>query len=557
MSAIATTVPPLERRWRVPGANSVAWPLTVLGTLLAAQFWLIFAKSFNWDEFFHFSMVYQLRAGTLTSPFQTLLMRMLSWAPNVSSDLVTQMLAARVFVWAAFLIGLGALYGLARQFVPRVEAVWATLAYFAAGNVFAHGFAIRTDPIAMATLMLALFLLASRRLGWGAVFAVGALAGFAEMLTVKAIFYAPCFAGIAWLRLSEATDKRNALIRLGAIPAVAAATFAGLFLVHRAGLPPAPHQPGTSFIASGAQWLTQGLLRQPRYTLLAIVTAPVFVLALIKAPSAWRGAALDRDKRIALASLCLPLIVILFYRNVFPYFFVFIMAPAAAAIAPAVAELRKTYGTALLAVALCAIPLGKFIAEPRDAIGNQRAVIDYLHRQFPQPALALDYCGMVADYPRVVAPLVSGLGLAHYRERGIPLVADAVKAGQLPFVIENKQALSLALAGENGPKTLLPADVAALHGNYVRAWGPVWLAGKEIPLGPDAVAIEVPAGGSYVADNPIMVNGAAYRAGEPIALRPGRQIVGGGRVAPTVLWRGERLPAPPPQITDGLLFTDF
>lgn len=560
MTAAVSDARLLESRSRIPASSSLAWPLSILVLLLAGQFWLIFVKSFNWDEFFHFSMMYQLRAGTLTTPFQTLFMRLLAWAPNVSRDLLTQMLAARLFMWSAFLIGLGAIYGLARRFVPREEAVWTTLTYLAAGNVFVHGFAIRTDPIAMAALMTSLYLLASRRIDWAVALSIGALIGFSGMLTVKSVFYAPCFAGLGWLRLSQAEDKRTALIRLGAIPSMAVVTYAGIFLLHRASLPPPPPQADASLLTSGWQWLTQGLILQPRYTLLAIVTAPVFVYALIKAPLAWRASGLGRDKRIALASLCMPLIVILFYRNVFPYFFVFILAPVAVALAPPVAELRKRYGNAALAGALCIVPLIKFVTEPRDVISNQRAVVDYVHRQFPPGTTVFDYCGIVADYPRVIDHLTSGIGLSEYHEHGVPLVAQAVQAGRLPIVIENKLAISMALAGMNGADSLLPADVAALHSNYVRAWGPVWLEGKEIPAGSDAVAVDIARGGNYVANDTITVNGTEHRQGEVFKLQSGRQIVGGPRPGGTLLWRGERLPDPAPgalHATSGLLFTDF
>jgi hypothetical protein len=558
MTTGTLTAPPRGAGWRFPAANSAAWPLAAIGALLLVQFSMIFAKSFNWDEFLHYSMVQQLREDTLARPFQTLLARLLLWAPSVSDELVAQMMAARVFVWSAFLVGLGSLYGLARRFVSREDALWTTLVYLAAGDVFVHGFAIRADPPAMAALMLALYLLASRRLGWTTILAVGALIGLAGMITVKAVFYAPCFAGIAWLRLSQAEDKRRALLWLAAIAPVAATAFAGLYLFHRAGLaPPPPSQEGGSFLRNGLQWLTDGLLRQPRHTLIAFLTAPVFVYALVKAPAAWRNGGASRDRTIAFVGLCLPLLVILFYRNVFPYFFVFILAPVAVALAPAVAELRKRHGTLLLLAALCTVPVIKFVAEPRDVIERQRAMIDYVHRQFPPGTVSLDYCGMVADYPRVIDHLVSGIGLANYNKRGVPLVARAVENGSLAFVIENRRAISMGLAGKTGAEGLLPADVASLHGNFVRAWGLIWLAGEEIPAGADQVAIDVPHLGAYTPDGNLIVDGTGYRRGEIVELSEGRHIVTGERTRRTVLWRGERLPAAPPQTPPGLVFTEF
>ncbi len=554
----AATATPGGAGWRLPFAKSAAWPATALFSLLFVQFWMIWTKSFNWDEFLHFSMVYQLQDGTLARPFQTLLARVLYWAPGVSDDLVTQMMAARLFIWSVFLVGLGAIYGLARQFVSREDAIWATLVYLAAGNVFVHAFAIRTDPVAMASLMLALYLLASRKIAWSTSLAVGVLVGFAGMLTVKAIFYVPCFAGLAWLRLARADERRAVLMRLAAILPVAAATFGGIFLLHRAGLAPVPpyQQPG-AFLHNGLQWLTQGLLRQPGYTLMALLTAPVFVYALVKAPSSWRESGSSRERVVALTGLCLPLLVILFYRNVFPYFFVYILAPAAVALAPAMAELRKQYGRVLLTGAICAIPLVKWIAEPRDVLERQQALIDYVHQEFPSGAMYFDYSAMIADYPRVIDHLVSGLGVANYNKRGIPLIAKAVEAGELPFVIENKVTISAALAGQIAAGGLLPADVRALHENYVRVWGNLWLAGEEIPQGVEPVTIDIPAAGAYTADGTITIDGTVYGPGEAVELNAGRHVVHGRRPIRTVLWRGEHLPAAAPSTPAGPLFTDF
>ena len=91
-------------------------PALLFAVCLAAQLYLVFFKSFNWDEFLHFNQVYQLRAGTLIEPFQMIHLRALGWAPDVASNLVDQMLAARLFVWSANLVTLLAIYGVARRF---------------------------------------------------------------------------------------------------------------------------------------------------------------------------------------------------------------------------------------------------------------------------------------------------------------------------------------------------------------------------------------------------------------------------------------------------------
>jgi hypothetical protein len=555
---IGATSKPAPNFFRFTSASPIAWPIAASILLGLLQFSLIFVKSYNWDEFLHYSMVFQLQDGTLARPFQTLLARLLVWVPNVSDDLMTQMSVSRVAAWCAFLAGLSAIYGLARQFVSKTDALWTMLVYLSAGSVFVHGFAIRTDPIAMAALMLSLYMLATRPINAITILSVGAIIGFAGLLTVKAIFYAPCFAGIAWLRFSSVDDKRAMAIRLLAVAPVAAATFVGLYLLHRSGLAPAPAaQDGAAFMSNGVKWLTDGFIRQPYYTLMAFLTAPLFAFALFISPSVWRNAALSRAQVIALAGLALPLLTILFYRNAFPYFFVFIFAPVAVALAPAIARLRTRFGSLILFALICVVPLGKLITEPRQTIADQRLLIEYLNRQFPEGALYLDYCGIIADYPRVIDHLISGIGLANYNARGIPLVAQAVESGKLAFVVANRPAIIDALTGkQTSDEMLLPADVVALHGNYVKVSGALWLAGENVPAGSDAHIIAVPHGGKYIADGNIILNATSYKRGETIVLAKGQHVVAGERPRRTILWRGTRLPEPI-HMTAAELFTKF
>lgn len=538
--------------------DGLFWPVLALATLAALQLLFIFTKSFNWDEYLHYSMVYQLQDGSLARPFQTLLARILSWVPLVSGDVFNQMLIARLATWSVFLVGLWSVYGLARHFVSRTDAAWTALVYLSAGYVFEHGFAIRTDPIAMAALMLALYVLASRPIGIFMALAVGALVGFSGILTVKAMFYLPCFAGIAWWRLASEHNKRQTLFWLVAILPVAAMTFVGIYLLHRAGLAPiaASHE-GTAFVSNGLKWLTEGMLRQPRYTILAMLTAPVVIYALARSASVWRSGVLSREQTIALIGLCLPLVVILFYRNVFPYFFVFILAPVVVGLAPAIAAIRARHGIIVLAALLMAIPVGKFITEPRDVTDRQRALMDYVHSQIPEGSKSFDYSGMIPDYPRVVDHLLSGIGLANYNARGIPLVAQAVDRGELAFVIDNHRSVSLALSGRTEPKGLLPADAQALHGNFIRIWGNLWLPGKEVPAGAADVDINIPHRGFYTADAAVTVNGISYRRGDIIDLDKGRHVIGGSRPSRVVLWRGKDLPKVAPAVHEGRLFTRF
>jgi hypothetical protein len=525
---------------------------------LAAQLYLVFVKSFNWDEFLHFSQVYQLRAGTLVQPFQVLHARILWWAPEVSTDLVVQMQAARVFVWVSFLVTLGTIFGLARQFTNRVNAFFAAFAYLGAGYVFTHGFAIRADPLVTATLMAALFFAATGRLSLWRAIGVGVLIGVAGMMTVKAIFYAPCFAGIAWLRYRQDESRRLALGRFGVCAVAAVATFAIVYFYHTAGLAEAEPSARSGAAPSGfLRWLTSGL-EFVHYTGREFLLAPIFVLCLALAPLAWRKAGLSRDRQIALAAMMLPLLTLLFYRNTFPYFFVFILAPAAVAIAPALGLLRQRVGDLSLSFALAVFPLVLTAMEPRSVIDRQRALIDYVHSEFRTPTGYLDYSAMISDYPRVLKYLTSGNGIKLYHEQGDAVVGHEIDRGNVAFIIANHPVLVAALEGRALPDTFLPADLQAMQGHYVRQWGPLWREGESIPAGAEPFAFTLRRGGRFVlAGAPATIDGAPVLPGEGLSLARGVHRVSGVRKSGSVLWRGDKLPSAPPALEVDSVFTQF
>ena len=533
-------------------------PVLLLVTCLAVQLYLVFFKSFNWDEFLHFSQVYRVKNGTLDQTFQVFHAHILWWAPEVSTSILDQMRAARLFMWCMELVTLFMIYGVARQFTNVSNSFFASFAYLTAGYVFTHGFSIRADPLVTATLMCALFLQARGTLSLFKAIAIGALIGLAGMMTFKAAFYAPCFAGLAWLRGRETPARPQYLAKLAVLIFAAFLSFAAIYLYQTSGLPeaakPVRH---VSQFSPYLRWISAGL-PFAKYIGMEVVLAPVFVLSCLLAPLAWKRAGLKADAKLALVGFFAPLAVLLFYRNTFPYFFSFILAPAAVAIAPALGLLRDRYGNAFLAVLLSAMPLALAILEPPDVIARQQALIDYVHQEYPKNTGYLDYSGMIADYPRVLKYLTSGNGIQVYYERGDAVVQREIDRGNLPFIIANQEVISAALENQPIPRTFLPADLAAMRGNYVQQWGVLWREGTQIPAGMGAFEFHLRRGGAFIlAGEAVNIDGATVAHGSRIVLGEGRHLVSGPRNTPSILWRGDRLPATPPNVPMDKVFTNF
>jgi len=542
----------------------VSIPVLLLSICLAAQLYLVLFKSFNWDEFLHYNQLLKLRAGTFDEPFQSVHLRLLWWAPDVAANLIDQMRAARIFVWGVHLVTLIMIYGVARQFTNAANAFFAAFAYMGAGYVFTQAFSIRHDPFVTAVLMSSLFLMAKAQLTLFKSICVGVLIGLAGIMSFKAMFYAPCFAGLAWLRLRETPSKPQLLAKLVVISVAGALSFAVIYLWHTSGFPhtvaatPLAHTgQRPSFIPLMLRWITIDL-PFVRFVLVEIALAPLFFLCAVLAPLAWTRVGLRGDAKLALAGFLAPLASLVFYRNTFPYYFEFVLAPPAVAIAPALGIVRERYGNAFLSLVLSAVPLAMTVLEPRDMIKRQRALIDYVHREFPKKTGYLDYSSMIADYPRILTVLTSGNGIRYYYEARDPIVGREIDRGKVAFVIANQEVIQAALSGHPFPGTFLPDDMAAISGNYVQQWGVLWREGVLIPAGSGAFRFELRRDGDFVlAGAPLTIDGATVAAGSIIALSRGPHLVSGERNSPVTLWRGNRLPTTPPNIPMDRVFTNF
>ena len=106
------------------------------------------------------------------------------------------------------------------------SALLCALAYLSAGYVFRHGTSFRFDPPATALLMSAAWITLCRPLQARWIAATGLLLGIATVLTIKSVLYFPVFAGIAWLRWTEAQRSIAAALRLAAIGLAAIASLA-------------------------------------------------------------------------------------------------------------------------------------------------------------------------------------------------------------------------------------------------------------------------------------------------------------------------------------------
>lgn len=527
------------------GRSALFWPLAALAVVIALQFPQVFLRAINWDEFWHYSQIHQLQAGTFTRVLQSIHTRMYGWATALPGSGIDHIIAIRLVMLGYELLTAAAIAGMAARFSDRATGLVCALGYLAFPYVFQHGYAFRYDPPAAALLMSSLWLLLCRRLDTVTILACGALLGLAAMVSIKIVLYAPAFAGVLWLRWNEAGRSSAWLLRMAGIGLATLATFTLLYLWHRQGIVGDTTAQGESFLSrSGSRMLA--LEEKPYwiFALRALAVGPATAALVLLAPWAiWHRPGASAE-RLALAGLFLPLTSLLFYHNTAPYYYAFMLAPVMVAASQAVPLVTARFGMTALCAFLAGTAAITLATEPSSPINSQRQILAAADRMFPQGARYFDFPGMLGRHSKA-NPFMSIVVTRDYLDKGTPVMLQAMQQAPVPLAVENDQVMTLVLGTRDPVPMWLPQDVAALRSSYIRFWGPLWVAGQAIPAGSSDHAFNVLVPGPYTVEgNGVILDGTAYDKGAVVNLDRGLHVVSGARRSAMRLVWGDHLPKP-------------
>ena len=257
-----------------------------------------------------------------------------------------------------------------------------------------------------------------------------------------------------------------------------------------------------------------------------------------------------------------------FYSLSYPYYYPFMLAPAAVLCGAGLSALHKRVrptATWVAAIWFGLTALLVYNIALRQDNSAQRETLDAVHRIFPEPAAYIDRCSMVSSYPKV-GFFMSVWGMDEYYSRGAPVMRSIIEREQPHFLIANRRMLELDDLGpeEYGPAHfgLFKEDVETLKANFVRHWGAIYVAGKHLRVGSDRrlKEFEILISGPYTVESPVPVeiDGQELKSGAVVTLDKGlhRLRAGGTEVEVTLRW-GDHLFRPDEQAPDGPLFTRF
>jgi hypothetical protein len=528
--------------------------------LLGLQLHLALVMSANWDEFFFLSHIYDYARGELSQPINTFHVHLFQWLPRVPGWEVNQIVAGRLTMLAAEAGTVFCLVRIARRFATLEAALAAAVVYLSVGEVVVHGASFRTDPLSAFLLMASLWLIVCSRLRPAPATGAAVLAALGALITVKAVFYLPALALAAIWRVRTSAEPRRLLVHLLAGGLVGATVLVGLFLWHRASLAPAPFAAAVDGASSAYDKTLGASGLFPRWPYLAhsLLGNPV-QWALILAGVAFACAeAARRDQRwrgVALLGMALPLATLAVYRNAFPYFYVFMLAPACVVAALPMQRILERRAIALaIAGVLVFDGAMHYAAYVQHDQRLQRAVVTTVHQMFARPVAYIDRASMIGGFPQA-GFFMSTWGMENYRAAGRPVLADNAARRAPAFVIVAHPALEAAVQGSTAPNplALLAPDAAFLRENFIPHWGPVWVAGKTVAEG--AFVMRIPGTYTLEAPGPVRIDGQVVAPGQTLSLKAGSHRLEGEPKA--TLRLGEHLYRPPGPPPAGELFWPF
>lgn len=540
---------------RLPWAERLTAKLSwLLLGLLVALFGLrlqaLFAANVNWDEFLYLAKVHAHLRGELGSAFQSFQVHAFSWLARVSDNEVEQVIAARLAMFALALGGAGLLYAIGRRFLEPVAVLFALLCLQGFSYVVEHATSFRADAICAFLVLASLALLLRERRGLWAPPLAGLCFALALLVSIKSLLFLPVVAAV-FLRLGWLREARVAALKEAALFAVALLLGALLLYgLHKLSLPEGARADAAAFAGQSASkmFLTGSFFPRWLFFLRSLLQDPLTWLAMFAGAGFCVAAFMERASprradALLLLAFASPLLVLPLYRNAFPYFYVFILAPGVLLAGVAfqrVSESRRDASPALpLVVVLAAAGVmlaglvGRGALLKADETRAQHQLVAAVHQVFPEPVPYIDWAGMVARYPKV-GFFMSSWGLESYGAHGRPIFAELVAARRPLFLLTDIRALDLerpwgeARAGDGF--RLFLADYRVLKANYLPHWGPIWVAGKALSLGPagreQAFEILIPGRYRLEAEAPVTIDGVSHQPGAVLELAAGGHWAG-------------------------------
>ncbi len=507
---------------------------------------LIFRLKIGWDEFHFLSRVHSYQKGILDQLFQTFHVHLLGWLPWISGNEVYQIIAGRYFLFLLFVASGILIYLIARHFVYTTGALFSVFCWISFSNVIHHGCSLRYDSLCFFFFLLACFALLreTRMRLWSVV--AGIAMGISLLISLKAAIHMVTLFVLLGVLLVISADKKAVYQKAAFFIILTILTFGVGLSIHQNTLPTRSLLAQQSFLNQAsakainldrffpAIWFFAESLKHNLIIWWLLAVGIFHTILECKRNNEKKGL-------IALTFL-IPLFSLLFYRNAFPYYYVFIMAPAIlfCGILPEriLREFPKTgskFSLITLTIIFLLVAGGAgfhfFYSFGRDN-SSQAELISVIHKMFPEPVPYIDGCSAVASFPKA-GFFMSTWGFENYLAAGEPRFRRILQEERPQFILANTPHLDFDFPRDHIffeiNYDFLPEDRYVLEENFINYWGMIWLPGKiihsQMPEEKQEFEILIP--GPYVIESNenVMLDGKTRLPGDRIILTTGKHTV--------------------------------
>jgi hypothetical protein len=522
--------------------------LLIIATLIS-KFILNLKFSINLDEFHYLSYVYQYKDENLNEYFGTF--HALLFAPFLlkSSNEIITIVEIRTFLFFLFLGNCYFTYYVSRVFLDRLSSLFATLCYISFSYVYFNASSFRYDSLCSFLFLFSLFLLCKLKYKNSVIATCALLLSISLMLTIKSIFHVLCFSAFFFtfsltVQSAKLISKKLSLfiIALSIIYLVLNLLYGAL----------AFNNPFKYFL------IIENTIKETYPKFIVTSSTPkniMFLLIslrqdfLIWAMIALGGVCFFRKycitnfKNLLLwLSLLSTLIFLIFYRNTFPYFYLFIMSPPIIFTGFCISALRDKIVSSkskisdlilsLILLMIFSLNILNFKLGYSTDNAYEKQLVDVVHRIYPEPVNYIDGCSMISSFNKV-GLFTSSAGMEAYLSNNTPIFRSLLLSKVCSFLIVNTEVLDLSKTKSESVSirghSLLKDDWEVLNDNFIQYWGLIYTPGKVFEFNDTDLNKEfdilIPGIYTVESENPVIINGLHFISGETINLTRGHHKI--------------------------------
>ena len=479
--------------------------MIVLGLL--GKFFLINHTPVNQDEFFYLSRVHDYINNRFTDPFQNFHVYFFQWVNAVSTNEISQIKACRMVMFIFFSGTCFFIYLIGKKFSDTTGALFSVLCYISFIYTTINGAGFRSDTIATFLFLCSLYLFFMKFHSVFFQIISGLTMAVAVLITIKSAIYLMVFILLFTAKLIILRQFRKTLL-FGIIFFLTFLTGSILFYKFHilsissvqlsAPVISAATQVKTFTLKAGSSYSTFVSFENffPRFGVFKLslhidwlIWLCLFIGIIINAYEFFKNR--YSFENTALFILLVPLLSVLFYRNAFPYFYLFITPTATLFCGYAIwmaakEKINKTFYIIFITMISGLIFFNSFnithkiFVQSNNKIQNQ--TLHIIHNMFPKPVPYIDGCSMVSSFPKI-GFFMSSAGMRGYLKRNKPIMEYLLKTKKPLFLLADVPHLDLA--SDTPPRSatglaLLETDWLTLKSNFIHHWGAIWVIGKQI-----------------------------------------------------------------------------